>query len=151
MSVPTLYEAVPYPGVPRYFLRRWRATGDGLAERSLIRSINPDGTSNVTMAVGGDEGAELAIWGYSCRSTFPEDDAAVEDRAFAENGVFPSVCFSTVEPDGEFGFTPLSLAQPVERWELEAALAQLGVEWVDPERSLQHRAGPYGFGIRIVR
>jgi hypothetical protein len=109
---PTLYEAESFPGAPLYFVRRWRVS---------------DKSSAMALAFGDDE---LVIWGYSCRSTYPEDRPR-EDRAFEDNGNFPSVCFSAAEPHGEYGFTPLSEAVQVERKELEAALIDLGVDWVD--------------------
>jgi hypothetical protein len=114
---PTLYEAVPFPGAPRFFVRDYNA------------GLN----------------APLTIWGYSCRSTYAED-WQVEETAWGRQHSFPSVCFSAVEPDGEYGMTPLDAAQEVDRATLEDVLEELGVDWIDRSRILATAEPNYGFG-----
>lgn len=87
--------ATPYPGAPRFFKRYWDETG----------GLN----------------APLWIYGYSCRSTY-EEDWPVEDDAWARRRAFPSISFSSVEREGEYGFQPLRAVQEISRLEfIEAA------------------------------
>ena len=118
---PTLYEATPFEGAPRYFVRDYR---EGL-------------------------NAPLTIWGYSCRSTYAED-WEVEDTSYGRRHSFPSMCFSEIEVDGEYGFTPLDAAQEITRSELENALELLGVDWIDRTRILGGTAD-FGLGKRGTR
>jgi hypothetical protein len=117
-GLPTLYEAEPYPGSPRCFVSRYDMAGN---------TINGE-----SMGMGG----EILIWGYSCRSSY-EEDRPREDLVWNERHGFPCVCFSTVETDGEYGFTNADHVKAVEAWMLEAALADLGVDWVDPVRAVE--------------
>jgi len=129
---PTVYEAVPFPGVPPYFHRRW----------------SPSEGKSPALDIGMElMGESLDIFGYSCRSTFPED-WPTEDDAFKAQGAFPGICFSVREPDGEYGFTPVQAVTAIELWELEAALANLGVGWIDPALAEQtfYKHNFYGLG-----
>lgn len=60
------------------------------------------------------------IYGFSCRSPYPED-APYEDERWEVAGEFMSVCFSVMEPNGEFGFTPIEEVTEISREEFEAA------------------------------
>lgn len=88
----TTYEF--YPGAPKYWKRSYSTTGTPLIQqRGELTIITPDFS-------------DLAIYGWSCKSPFPEDDA-VEKRAF-DRGMVMGFCFSEVVPDGEYGSTPLA-------------------------------------------
>jgi len=132
-GLPTLYEAVPYPGAPRFFVRRYNMS------ENTITAIDNAGREVTAPRMpedfGGMAEGELLIWGYSCRSTY-EEDWPKELLAFNDRHAFPSVCFSQVEPDGEFGFTPIQQVQPVECWVLESALKDLGNDWIDEKRAV---------------
>jgi hypothetical protein len=69
---------------------------------------------------------EVRVYGYSCRSASPED-RKLEDWLWANQKVFPAICFSTLAPHGEYAFTPASAVVEVTRESLERELARLGV------------------------
>lgn len=100
MSIP-LEERVPFPGAPSFFKRMWDY-----------------GPPNAPMAEPGY--ARLVIYGYSARSRFPEDEE-VENSFWTQRKAFPSVCYSMVEPDGEYGFTPLAVCTEISEGEFLAA------------------------------
>lgn len=89
----TTYEF--YPGAPKYWKRSYTTT-----QFPEVQQLEP----NVTVFTPQFDG--LKIYGWSCKSPFPEDDA-VEKRAF-DRGMVMGFCFSEVVPDGEYGSTPLA-------------------------------------------
>lgn len=105
-GLPALVDAVPYPGAPRCFQRLWNP--------------EPDPRPHVHTMLG-----PLMIYGYACRSSY-EEDWSVEDGAW-RRGSFPSVCFSELEPDGEYGFTELAAVQEIPEADLRAHAAELGM------------------------
>lgn len=124
-GLPTLYNAVPFPGAPQYFVRYW-----DMRDSTMIR-VARDGTVLETVHLY-PQGGELVIVGYSCRSTYTEDFPQ-ERNAWERRRSFPSVCFSHVEKAGEYGFTPADDVIPITRDALIRALLSLGVDWIKPE------------------
>ena len=90
----------PFPGAPRFFRRVWNPPNAG-----QMTTTEFAGREVPCFTPGVPDGG-LAIYGFSARSPYPEDQEA-ENRAFL-NGMFPSICFSEAELSGEYGFTPLS-------------------------------------------
>lgn len=100
----------PLAGAPDYFRRIFDTTGMPPIERC--------GDVEIHRFVG-----RLTIYGYASASTYPED-APIERAALRDHGSFPTMSFSEVVPDGEYGFQPLGECEPITRAEFEAARAR---------------------------
>lgn len=85
---PSSFEA--FPGVPRYFKRFWSQPGP--------YSLCPPGG--------------VTIYGYSARSPYAEDHS-IENAGFATRRVFPTISFSTLEINGEYGAQPLDAVEEI--------------------------------------
>lgn len=108
--LPSPEEAVPYPGSPRFFKRMYDTTGiPFVQEIEDLRYVTPQ--------------MNIVIYGYSCRSNFQEDFDK-EDQVWGRRQAFPSVCFSEVVPEGEYGFTPLGEAEEISEGEFKEAQAK---------------------------
>lgn len=104
-----------YPGAPKYFKYIYDTTGI-----PPVQHPRPD------WSVLTPQFRQLAIYGFSVKSPFPEDDH-IEARAF-KNGYFMGYCFSTVEPEGEYGSTPLADVTEITEQEFEEARKRGWVE-----------------------
>jgi hypothetical protein len=105
--------ATPYPGSPPFFKRYYNTLNVPLVQSPL------DGAQHGAETIITPQMA-IMIYGYSCRSPYPEDSAA-EAIAWDRSKAFPSVCFSEVEPEGEYGFTPMSQVLEISREEFDKA------------------------------
>jgi len=104
-------DAVAFPDAPRCFRREYKPPPPderAAAERAGVFYL-----------------PACTIYGYSARSSYPEDWPA-EDDAWRASRAFPSVCFSSECPDGEYGFTPRAAVVEISEDELRAAAAALG-------------------------
>lgn len=110
-----------FPGVPAYF-KRWTLDPFGNHER-------------------------LIVYGFSARSRYPEDHPQ-EDEAFRENQFFPSVGFSINEPNGEYGFTPLTDVIEITRDEFLNAQRRHWRESDDTTLDGSHRLAIFDQGER---
>lgn len=115
---PHYSEVKPYPGAPRFFARIYDLS------QSYFMGVDRAGNAEMSRPYG-TEFQPLEIIGFAAMSTYPEDKP-LERTAF-ENGHFMAWCFSRMEPQGEYGFVPLSECREINEPELKNALTNLGL------------------------
>lgn len=111
-------EAIHYPGAPQFFSRAWDMSWNTI--QAVGPDLRPIGTPEPI-----SEPHAITIYGYSCRSTYVEDHG-YEDQSWKRRRAFPAVCFSEVEPAGEYGFVPEHDVTLIDRQEFDEAMARLG-------------------------
>ncbi len=124
MILPTLYDGIPYPDGPRYFVRDWNL---GRSTVTPLRyNANRFHGFGVPLQLFCATPGPVRMYGYSCRSPHPED-RGLEDWLWARHKAFPAICFSTLAPCGEYAFTPAAAVVEITLESLELELARLGV------------------------
>lgn len=107
-------ERVSFPGAPPFWKRIWNPVHAGTVREEIIGG-HPFTVHTPDVPKGG-----LVIYGYSARSRF-EEDHRYENMRWKAREEFPSYCFSIREPDGEYGFTPLSEVEEISEEEFDEA------------------------------
>lgn len=98
---------------PEYWMRIYDQTNE--PEESTVMFGDREVKSFNPLA-----GQRVVIFGYSTRSPYDED-RRVEEADWLRNGRFPAVCFSVLEPTGEYGPVPMAEAFAISREEFETA------------------------------